>query len=95
MIAEIECNSHIDGEPLYQGQWIKYNGRGKHYIAYHNVFLIESIIKCYEDHYWPDDNNENVADGTTNGHCVFHACVVINRIVWPRLPNNDDEMRRI
>ena len=91
VIAEIERNSEIDGEPTYQGQRINYYGRGKQYIADHCVFLVESIIKCYDDRYWFDDDDENMADGTTNDHLAFHICKVLNCTVWPTLPMKDGD----
>ena len=89
VIAEIEGNGEVDGEPLYQGQRIKYYTRAKRFIGDHCCFLVESIIKCYEDRYYFEDDIEN-ANGTTNDHLIFHICKVLNSTAWPTLPNNDD-----
>ena len=64
------------------------------YIGDQCCFLIESIIKCYEDRYWFEDDIEN-ADGTTNDHLVFHICKVLNSTAWPSLPSKDDNNEEI
>ena len=73
----------------------KLSGIGeRQYIADHCCFLVESIIKCYEDRYWFDDDVEN-ADGTTNDHLVFHICKSLNSTAWPQLPQNDESDEEI
>ena len=56
--------------------------------------LIKSIIECYEDRYWFEDDIES-ADGTTNDHLIFHICKVLNSSAWPTLPNNDEKDEEI
>ena len=51
VISEMEGNNELDGEPMYQGQRLKYYRRGKQYIADHCVYLVESIINCYNERY--------------------------------------------
>ena len=100
VISEMEGNNELDGEPMYQGQRLKYNRRGKQYIADHCVYLVESIINCYNERYWFDEEEEEKTNGddvTTNDHLVFHICKVLNASTWPKLPNddsNDDNILR-
>ena len=95
VIAEIEGEiGEIDGKSLYQGQKIKYYERAKRYIGDHCCFLTESIIECYEDLYWFENDIEN-ADGITNEHLVFYICKILNSTTWPLLPNNDDNNEEI
>ena len=49
VISEMEGNNELDGEPMYQGQRLKYYRRGKQYIADYCVYLVESIINCYNE----------------------------------------------
>ena len=100
VISEMEGNNELDGEPMYQGQRLKYYRRGKQYIADHCVYLVESIINCYNERYWFDNDEEEKTNGddvTTNDHLVFHICKVLNASTWPKLPNddsNDDNILR-
>ena len=94
VISEIDGSADMDGESLYHGQEVKWYRRAKQYIVDNCCFLVESIIQCYEDRYWFDDDVEN-ADGTTNDHLIFHICKSLNSTVWPQLPQNDESDEEI
>ena len=40
-----------EGEPSYQGQKLKYYTREKQYLRNHIVYMVRSILLCYEDRY--------------------------------------------
>ena len=97
VISEIEGNGDFDGESLFQRQKLLNYGRSKRYIGDHCCMLVESIIKCYEDRYWFDDNVSEL-NGTTNDHLIIHICKVLNSSTWPSLPSdetNDPEILKV
>ena len=87
VIAEKEGNRKIDGQLFYQVQKLRTIGQQKKYIADHCCFLIISIIKCYNDWHWFEDDIENV-DGNTNYHLVFQIYKVLISTAFPLRPNN-------
>ena len=91
VINEIEGENGGDEvvEPSYQGQRLKYYSRNKQYVADNCVYMLERIIKCYNDRYWFDNNAES--NSTSNDHLIFPICKIINAAAWPKLPNNDDD----
>ena len=93
VITEIESsNDDDDGQPKYQGQRLNYYSRAKQYIVDHCVYLIKSIIKCYDERYWfDDDETATNGNGTTNDHLVSHICKILNYAVWPTLLKNTDD----
>ena len=91
VINEIEESVDSDDNYFYHGQKLKYYTRAKRYIADHCVFLVKSIIQCYDNRYWFDSVNES-SDGTTNDHLIFHICKILNSTVWPHLPHAGSEL---
>ena len=49
MIKKIESNE--DGEPVYQGQKLKYYSREIQFLKNHGVNIIKSIFSCYAERY--------------------------------------------
>ena len=49
VIDSIDASSEKDGEPIYQGQKLKWYTREKRYIEDHSVLIIQNIIDCFEE----------------------------------------------
>ena len=95
VVTEIEGDG-LDGDPVYQGQRLKYYGRGKQYIADNCAYLVQCILDCYDERYWFDDDDAEEMDGfTTNDHLIFSICKVLNASAWPKLPNDDSDDEEI
>ena len=92
VIKEIESNEN--GEPVYQGQKLKYYSREIQFLKNHGEEIIKSILSCYAERYcnlYSETTTDNpISDGDT---VVCDVCHVLNTTVWPQL--NDSNMDKV
>ena len=95
VITEVEGNDE-DGDPIYQHQKLHNYLRGKQYIKDHCVFLVERILKCYEERYWSETSvGEDASVVTTCDHLLLDVCNVLNCAVWPTLSEDDGDGEKL
>ena len=98
VILEIEANAEEDGEPVFQGQKLKYYLREKQYIKDHSAHILEQIISCIEERYCKvcsDDFYERYDskyDTPDEGDGVlFDVCCMLNSKVWTNMQGSNDD----
>ena len=90
-----ETESNEDGEPVYQGQKLKYYSREIQYRKNHRAEIIKYILSWYAERYcnlYSETTTDNpISDGDT---VLFDVRRVLNTTVWPQLndSNKDEEV---
>ena len=84
MIKVIESNK--DGEPVYQGQKLKYYSREIQFLNNHGAQIIKSILSCYTRRYCNLYSEFAIDNPISDGNIVlFDVCHVLNTTLWPQL----------
>ena len=84
VIKEIERNE--DGEPVYQGQKLKYYSREIQFLKNHGAKIIKSILSCYAERYCNFHSETSTDNPISDDDTVLSdVCRVLNTTVWPQL----------
>ena len=96
IITEVE-NDEEDGQPIYQGQKVKYYLREKQFLENNAAEVVQSILACYEERYnrvCVESGNDT--DLTSDGDAVlFDICCILNSNVWPSLSKDEADDDKI
>ena len=94
VIKEIESNK--DGEPVYQGQKLKYYSREIQFLKNHRAEIIKSFLSCYAERncnlYSETTTDNPISDGDT---VLFDPCCVLNTTAWPQSNDSKTRMKKL